>query len=130
MLNKNHPKHSHRQHPTVLTMLCVVATLYLLIIIGIGVFITQLWWLASWHVLISLISFAWYAKDKMAAINNGRRTPENTLHLIDVLGGWIGASFAHKFLNHKSTKTKFRVLFYATIAINITATLAGLYFFY
>ena len=39
--------------------------------------------------------------------------------MIDGLGGWIGASFAHRLLDHKATKANFRTMFYATIALHI-----------
>lgn len=79
------------------------------------------------YVVMSLISLAAYYKDKQAAQNNDRRTPENTMHLYDVLGGWIGASFAQRLWNHKTTKQEFRVLYYATIAVNIIGVMAVLY---
>lgn len=85
-------------------------------------------YLPVYYTSVSLISFIMYYHDKNKAQNNDWRTPENTLHTVDVLGGWIGATFAHKLLNHKATKADFRVMFYVTVFLNIAGFLA-LYFF-
>lgn len=77
------------------------------------------WLILGWYIMLGLITFAMYAKDKSSAKNNGWRTPENTLHTLAIVGGWVGASLAHKILKHKSSKTSFRQIFYATIIINM-----------
>lgn len=73
------------------------------------------------YTATSIITYFMYWNDKNKAHNGEWRTPEANLHLWAVLGGWIGASFAHKLLNHKSRKTEFRIVFYITIIINIFA---------
>ncbi len=85
-------------------------------------------YLPVYYTWVSSISFIMHYHDKNKAKNNDWRTPESTLHTVDVLGGWIGATFAHKLLNHKAAKADFRVMFYVTIFLNI-AGLLGLYFF-
>jgi uncharacterized membrane protein YsdA (DUF1294 family)/cold shock CspA family protein len=55
------------------------------------------------YLLISLITFMIYAKDKTAAKRDSWRTPENTLHMLALIGGWPGALLAHKLLRHKSS---------------------------
>jgi uncharacterized membrane protein YsdA (DUF1294 family) len=67
---------------------------------------------------VSLISFATYAWDKSAAQNNHWRTPERTLHLLGIIGGWPGALFAQRFLRHKSKKQSFQITFWATVILN------------
>ena len=77
------------------------------------------------YVVISLIAFAAYALDKSAAQDGRWRTPENTLHLLALLGGWPGALVAQDRLRHKSSKTSFLVIFWMTAALN--CAVLGLY---
>jgi len=70
------------------------------------------------YLVVSLMTFAWYARDKSAARRGARRTPENRLHLLALLGGWPGALMAQQQLRHKTRKLPFHVLFWATVALN------------
>lgn len=70
---------------------------------------------------MSALSLGMYALDKSAARKGGQRTPENTLHLLSLGGGWPGAMYAQQLLRHKSSKTSFRIVFWLTVAINIAA---------
>lgn len=81
------------------------------------------WMLVGWYVLLGLLTFGFYAKDKHAAQNDHWRTPEKTLHLLALLGGWVGAMLAQTYLRHKSSKTQFRVLYYVTVFLNSIALL-------
>lgn len=67
----------------------------------------------------SLISFILYAWDKSAAQSGRWRTPEATLHLWALLGGWPGALLAQKYLRHKSVKPEFRSVFRMSIVLNV-----------
>lgn len=69
----------------------------------------------------SIAAFAAYALDKSAARNNRWRTPESTLHLFALFGGWPGAVAAQLWLRHKSRKPSFQLVFWATVALNCTA---------
>lgn len=69
----------------------------------------------------SIITYLMYAKDKSAAENNRWRTPESTLHLYSLLGGWPGAIVAQQRLRHKTIKKSFRSVFWITVAINVAA---------
>lgn len=73
----------------------------------------------SVYVVASIVAFAVYAWDKSAAQASRRRVPEITLHWIAILGGWPGALAAQQLLRHKSSKPSFRLVFFATVAINI-----------
>jgi uncharacterized membrane protein YsdA (DUF1294 family)/cold shock CspA family protein len=77
------------------------------------------------YAVISLIAFAAYALDKSAAQDGRWRTPENTLHLLALFGGWPGALVAQNRLRHKSSKTSFLVVFWMTALLN--CALLGLY---
>ena len=69
----------------------------------------------------SVVTFAAYAIDKSAAARGTWRTPESTLHSLALVGGWPGALLAQKLLRHKSSKAKFRAVFWGTVAINVAA---------
>ncbi|MDO9453559.1 MAG: cold shock and DUF1294 domain-containing protein [Stagnimonas sp.] len=69
----------------------------------------------------SLLCFVAYWHDKSAAQNNKWRTPESTLHLFALFGGWPGALAAQKVLRHKTVKQPFQSVFIATIILNIAA---------
>ncbi|MBP5998077.1 MAG: DUF1294 domain-containing protein [Azonexus sp.] len=77
------------------------------------------------YAAASLVAFAAYALDKSAARGGRRRTPEKTLHLLALLGGWPGALVAQNRLRHKSSKTPFLAVFWATVLLNCMAL--GLY---
>ena len=82
------------------------------------------WLVVAWYVVLGVITYSMYAKDKAAAQSGDWRTPESTLHLLSALGGWVGAMVAQTYLRHKSQKPEFRIAYYLTVIIN----LAGLLF--
>lgn len=69
----------------------------------------------------SFFTFCLYAWDKAAAQRGAWRTPESTLHLWSLLGGWPGALVAQQFLRHKSVKAEFRGVFWVTVLVNVAA---------
>jgi uncharacterized membrane protein YsdA (DUF1294 family) len=66
----------------------------------------------------SAVAFAAYALDKSAARNGRWRTPESTLHLFGLVGGWPGALFAQQVFRHKFSKAGFQEVFWATVVAN------------
>ena len=64
-------------------------------------------WLLGWVLLSSLIAFAAHGLDKRAARLGRRRTPERTLHLLELIGGWPGALLAMKVFRHKTRKASY-----------------------
>lgn len=80
-------------------------------------------WLFVAYLLLSLLTFLAYAADKAAARNGKWRTPESSLHVLALLGGWPGALLAQQFFRHKSVKTAFRGVFWATVLINVAGLL-------
>jgi uncharacterized membrane protein YsdA (DUF1294 family) len=73
------------------------------------------------YVTLSLITFIAYAIDKSAAKRGRWRTSEGTLQLLGLIGGWPGAVIAQQALRHKSKKTSFRTVFWATVLLNCAA---------
>ncbi len=72
---------------------------------------------------LSLLCFALYYRDKRAASRGGWRTPEKTLHLVALLGGWPGAILGQQLLRHKTQKRSFRLVFWLTVLANVSALL-------
>jgi len=75
----------------------------------------------AFYLALSLVAFAAYAHDKSAARNGRWRTPESTLHLLGLLGGWPGALVAQQTLRHKSRKGEFLALFWVLALVNCAA---------
>lgn len=71
--------------------------------------------------LLSIVSYLAYRTDKRAAERRQWRIPEKSLHFLSLLGGWPGALIAQTQLRHKSSKSSFKVIFYLTILLNLTA---------
>lgn len=78
---------------------------------------------AGAYVVISLSCFVAYAIDKSAARKGGWRTPERTLLLLGLVGGWPGGLLAQQWLRHKSTKRSFQRMFWMTVALNVAGFL-------
>lgn len=70
---------------------------------------------------MSAATYLAYAADKSAARNGRRRTPERTLHLLALAGGWPGALLAQRVHRHKTKKTSFLTMFWLTVALNCAA---------
>jgi uncharacterized membrane protein YsdA (DUF1294 family) len=72
------------------------------------------------YPLLSVVALVLYGRDKSAAKSGGvrRRTPESTLHVIALLGGWPGALLAQRMFRHKTRKEPFRTVFRCTVAAN------------
>ena len=88
--------------------------------IGIGVAMGLLSQPVLWlYSIMSLLTYGSYAMDKAAAKKSARRTPENTLHLMALLGGWPGALVAQQYFRHKTSKQPFRMIFWITLGLNV-----------
>jgi len=73
--------------------------------------------------VLSAITFLMYAWDKRQAKRSSHkkvnRTPERTLQLLALFGGWPGALLAQQLLRHKSQKRRFIVMLWLYILINV-----------
>lgn len=81
------------------------------------------WLVISWYVVLGIVTYGMYAKDKAAAQSGDWRTPESTLHILSAFGGWVGALLAQTYLRHKSQKPEFRVTYYLTVVVNMAGLL-------
>ncbi|MCM8531268.1 MAG: DUF1294 domain-containing protein [Lentisphaeraceae bacterium] len=113
MTNKNNPKNSNK-YSTTLTLLFIA-------FLGASVALKKVPEIFLWiYLSLSFITFIIYAKDKRAARKATWRTPEQTLHLLALLGGWPGALVAQQLLRHKTQKKSFRILFWITLILNLS----------
>lgn len=68
-------------------------------------------------VAVSGLAYAVYGRDKAQARAGGQRTPEATLHLLELLGGWPGAFIAQRRLRHKCSKRQYQLVFWAIVLL-------------
>jgi uncharacterized membrane protein YsdA (DUF1294 family)/cold shock CspA family protein len=74
------------------------------------------WKILCFYVVVNVLTWFLYMFDKEAARKVGRRRrPENTLHLLSLVGGWPGALLAQRMFRHKSSKRSFQEVFWATV---------------
>jgi uncharacterized membrane protein YsdA (DUF1294 family)/cold shock CspA family protein len=93
-------------------------------LIALGALAAVGWLEMSWLALYygaSIITYGLYSRDKTASQNAGWRTPESTLHLMSLVGGWPGALIAQVLLRHKTRKPSFLVGYWFTVIVNCIA---------
>jgi uncharacterized membrane protein YsdA (DUF1294 family) len=77
----------------------------------------EIWILAAYVGVMSLITYAVYRSDKRKARVEAWRTPEMLLHLLELAGGWPGAWLAQRRLRHKCSKISYQFEFWLIICI-------------
>jgi uncharacterized membrane protein YsdA (DUF1294 family)/cold shock CspA family protein len=73
------------------------------------------WWVLPASFVLNLLTFWMYWVDKRAAQTGQWRTPESTLQLLALAGGWPGAWLAQQVLRHKSSKAAFRAVYWLMV---------------
>jgi len=117
------PQRSGRPHAGIRRLplkLLVLALLVVLPLLGsIGVLRQQATaWPLMAYLLVSIASFVQYAIDKRSAESGRWRTPENTLHITELLGGWPGALIAQQVFRHKTRKASFQAVFWLIVLLH------------
>jgi len=74
--------------------------------------------------VMSVIAFGAYGVDKRRAKLSVRRTRENTLHLLELCGGWPGAIVGQLWFHHKNRKLAYQVVFFVIIALHLATWFA------
>jgi uncharacterized membrane protein YsdA (DUF1294 family)/cold shock CspA family protein len=85
-------------------------------------------WVPVAYLVMGVVSIVAYWVDKRAAENDRWRTPERTLHAIDLAGGIAGGLVAQALLIHKTSKAGFALVTFGIAlihAVALTALLAG-----
>jgi len=116
--------------PTPYQQRAAIARQDMLLLLQIGVFVLPLvgllslalgrgvLWPMALYALASLVTFLLYRHDKQRARDKGWRVPERVLHLGELLGGWPGALIAQQRFRHKTVKLRFRLVFFAIVALH------------
>ena len=95
-----------------------LAALFLTVLIGTAILGKLPFLVLSLYLGASTAAFLAYLFDKSAARSAQRRTPENTLHLLALIGGWPGALIAQQLLRHKTRKLSFQLVFWTSVLLN------------
>ncbi len=74
-------------------------------------------------LMLSFVTFVLYGFDKRRARQNGRRVPENTLHLMALCGGWPGALIGQQVFRHKTQKLSFRIVLGLCVLLNLAVVI-------
>lgn len=97
--------------------------LSLILFAGLYLFASLAWALpplvGAAYLATSAACFVAYALDKSAARAKAWRTPEATLLVLGLAGGWPGALLAQQWLRHKTAKASFQWKFQLTVVLNI-----------
>ncbi|WP_152223926.1 DUF1294 domain-containing protein [Pseudomonas sp. SCB32] len=75
-------------------------------------------WFLLLYPLFSVLTFLAYWRDKRSAERDAWRTPEQSLHLLELLGGWPGALLAQQVFRHKTRKLSFQLVFWAIVLVH------------
>lgn len=78
----------------------------------------QSFWPLLLYPVASVLCFFLYWSDKSSAKKGGQRIPENTLHLVELAGGWPGALLAQQAFRHKTRKGSYQALFWFIVALH------------
>ncbi|MFZ6045616.1 DUF1294 domain-containing protein [Pseudomonas sp. CR3202] len=73
------------------------------------------------YLLMSLLCFVAYWRDKRFAVAGAQRIPESRLHLYELLGGWPGGLLAQRLIRHKNRKVAYQVRFWLIVAMHLGA---------
>ena len=86
-------------------------------LVGVLTLYTQQGWMLplALYLGVSLWSFFLYRGDKQRAQQSRQRTPENLLHLSELLGGWPGALIAQQVYRHKTRKAAYQSIFWLIV---------------
>jgi len=98
-----------------------VAILFLAVVCGLAARGTLPLGVAALYLTASVAAAVAYGIDKSSARTGAWRTPERSLHVLALMGGWPGALAAQRIFRHKSRKASFRFVFWVTVVLNCGA---------
>ena len=105
-------------HPERLSTVIVVSFFFLLLLLGTWI-IPLPPWIFVLYGISSSITYGLYALDKVRAQRREWRISENTLHLLELAGGWPGALLAQEYKRHKTVKTSYQLIFWFMVGGNL-----------
>lgn len=79
------------------------------------------WWETKYWPAVNVITFLVYGVDKVQAKMDWWRRSEDSLLMLGLIGGWIGAVFAQQLFRHKISidKREFQLIFFLYTVTNI-----------
>jgi uncharacterized membrane protein YsdA (DUF1294 family) len=80
--------------------------------------------------VMSVVCFTAYGLDKSRAGNGSRRVPEQTLHILSLLGGWPGALLGQRQFRHKTKKLSFLIVFWCVVLLHVAVVGTATYVFF
>jgi uncharacterized membrane protein YsdA (DUF1294 family)/cold shock CspA family protein len=99
-----------------------IASFLFLLVVSVATFLDYLPKIILYlYLIISAVTFLFYAWDKSSAKRSRSRIAEATLHNLSLFGGWPGALLAQQILRHKSVKKSFRIKFWITVFLNLAS---------
>lgn len=81
-------------------------------------------------LVMSVVCFTAYGLDKRRAANGSRRIPEQTLHILALLGGWPGAVLGQRHFRHKTKKLSFLIVFWCVVVLHVAGVGIATYVFF
>ena len=105
-------------HPERLSTVIVVSLFFLVLLLGTWI-IPLTPWILVLYGISSGITYGLYAQDKVRAQQGEWRISENTLHLLELAGGWPGALLAQEYVRHKTVKTSYQFMFWFMVGGNL-----------
>lgn len=105
-------------HPERLSTVIVVSLFFVMLLLGTWIIPLPLWILALYGISSS-ITYGLYGRDKVNAQQRARRIPEDTLHFLELVGGWPGALLAQEYWRHKTVKATYQQVFWLMVGVNL-----------
>lgn len=72
-------------------------------------------------IAINISTFIAYGVDKRAAQRGQWRVSERDLHMLEFLGGWVGAFIGQRFFHHKTNKKSYQATYKFMIVMEFAA---------
>ena len=70
-------------------------------------------------LVMSVVAACAIASDNRQARLNRQRVRENTLHLLELLGGWLGSLIARRMFRHKTRDVRYRIKAGAIVVLHV-----------
>jgi uncharacterized membrane protein YsdA (DUF1294 family) len=92
--------------------------------LGLGAILLLMWgvgvnWYLAWILAWSVVTFAFYGYDKHQAVAHRLRVPEIVLHLLALIGGFLGGWAGRAYFHHKTRKPVFLVVLIVATILNV-----------
>jgi uncharacterized membrane protein YsdA (DUF1294 family) len=100
---------------TIVVWLVVLLVLLMLPIVALHRRGLDFRWAGAYGLVLSVMTYWTYARDKRKAQEGKWRVPEVWLHLLELAGGWPGAWLAQRRLRHKCSKGSYQLVFWLIV---------------